>query len=235
MSDPSAPSFGRDQVRALISLAIALVVMAVLLFWPAGTLSWALGWWFIGVFTALTLAAMIYLWRVNPEIFAARRHFRNEGSKGWDLVVASLAMIAVAAVLPVAGLDNQRFGWAPAPGWAVALGYVLLVVSYALTSWAQAVNRHFEPTVRIQTDRDHKVIDTGPYAIVRHPGYIGAVVLTIGTALALGSLWALVPATVVAVLLAGRTLGEEAALKAGLPGYREYTERVRYRWVPGIW
>ena len=107
--------------------------------------------------------------------------------------------------------------------------------SYALTTWAQAVNRHFEPTVRIQTERGHRVIDSGPYAVVRHPGYVGAVVMSVGVALALGSLWALVPAALVAVLLIGRTLAEEATLKAELPGYAEYTGRVRYRWTPGVW
>jgi protein-S-isoprenylcysteine O-methyltransferase Ste14 len=235
MPDPARPAFGRDQVRALISLAITMGVMAVLLFLPAGTFSWALGWWFLAVFTALTLIAIVWLWRVNPEIFAARNRLAREGSKGWDIVVASLTMVAIAAILPVAALDNARFGWAPAPGWAIALGYVLLVASYAWTGWAQAVNRHFEPTVRIQTERGHRVIDTGPYAVMRHPGYIGAVVLSVGIALALGSLWALVPAAAVALLLAGRTLAEEATLKAELAGYSDYTTRVRYRWVPGVW
>ena len=113
------------------------------------------------------------------------------------------------------------------------IGYLLFAASYAWIAWAQAVNRHFEPTVRIQTDRNHKVIDTGPYALMRHPGYIGAIGFVIGMALMLGSLWALVPAAVAIVILAGRTLGEEAVLKAELPGYAEYMQRVRYRWVPG--
>jgi protein-S-isoprenylcysteine O-methyltransferase Ste14 len=170
MPDPSPTSFGRDQVKALISMAITMVVMLALLFVPAGTFSWALGWWFFAAFTLLTLIAIVWLWRVNPEIFAARNRLRREGSKGWDVVVASLTMVAIAAILPVAALDNSRFGWAPAPGWAIALGYVLFVASYAWTGWAQAVNRHFEPTVRIQTERGHRVIDTGPYALMRHPG-----------------------------------------------------------------
>ena len=108
-------------------------------------------------------------------------------------------------------------------------------LAYAWITRAQAVNRHFEPTVRIQTDRNHTVIDTGPYAVMRHPGYIGATGLVIGMALMLGSLWALIPAVVAIIILAGRTLGEEAVLKAELPGYAAYTQRVRYRWVPGVW
>jgi protein-S-isoprenylcysteine O-methyltransferase Ste14 len=235
MPDPSNPSFARDQLRAVVSLAISLGIMLVLLFWPAGTLSWPLGWWFMGVFTALTIAAILYIRMANPELFAARRHLRNPGSKNWDVVVATLTILAIAAILPVAALDNARFGWAPAPGWAIGLGYLLFAASYVLTTWAQAVNRHFEPTVRIQTERGHRVIDSGPYAVIRHPGYIGAVVMSVGAALALGSLWALLPAALAAALLIGRTLAEEATLKAELPGYAEYARRVRHRWVPRVW
>ena len=234
MPDPST-SFARDQLRALFNLAVSLAVMLVLLFWPAGTLAWPLGWWFIGVFVVLTAIAVLYMRKANPELFAARRHLRNPGSKDWDVVVATLTIVAIAAILPVAALDNARFGWAPAPQWAIGLGYLLFAASYVLTTWAQGVNRYFEPTVRIQTERGHRVIDSGPYAVVRHPGYVGAVVMSVGVALALGSLWALVPAALVAVLLIGRTLAEEATLKAELPGYAEYTGRVRYRWAPGVW
>ena len=85
MLDQAERRFGPAELQALSSLAITMAVMAVLLFWPAGTLAWSLGWWFIGVFTALTLVAIFWLWRVNPEIFAARRRFRQEGSKGWDV------------------------------------------------------------------------------------------------------------------------------------------------------
>jgi len=234
MLDSAGRRFGPAEWQALGSLAATMVLMAVLLFWPAGTLAWARGWWFLLAFVALTIIAMAYLWRVNPEIFAARRRF-HKGSKSWDIVVATLAMIAVAAILPVAALDDGRFHWSQPPVWIVLVGYLLFAAAYAWITQAQAVNRHFEPTVRIQTDRNHTVIDTGPYAVMRHPGYIGAAGMVIGMALMLGSLWALVPAAAAIVILAGRTLGEEAVLKAELPGYAEYTQRVRYRWVPGVW
>ena len=108
--------------------------------------------------------------------------------------------------------------WAPAPPWAVLVGYVLLLAGYLGTGWAQAVNRHFEPSVRIQSDRDHQVITTGPYAYVRHPGYIFGIILTFGIVLALGSLWALLPAVQVVVVLMIRTNLEDATLQRGLPG-----------------
>ena len=177
---------------------------------------------------------MIWLWRVNPEIFAARRKYQK-GTKAWDAVVASLTIIAYVAILPVAALDDARFRWAPQPDWVVAIGYLLMVAGFAGFTWAQGVNRHFEATVRIQSDRDHEVIDTGPYAFIRHPGYVAASVMMIGMALALGSLYALIPAAVVVALLIGRTLGEEAELRAGLQGYVDYTRRVRFRWIPGLW
>lgn len=111
----------------------------------------------------------------------------------------------------------------------------LFALSFAGQTWPQAINRHFEPGVRIQKDRGQIVVDTGPYAIVRHPGYISASLLATSMALCLGSWWALVPAAVVVLGLIPRTLFEERTLIAGLPGYSEYAERVRYRWVPGIW
>jgi protein-S-isoprenylcysteine O-methyltransferase Ste14 len=97
------------------------------------------------------------------------------------------------------------------------------------------VNRHFEATVRIQTDRDHKVIDTGPYAYIRHPGYAFGLLMAAGCALSLGSFAALIPVGLAAIMLAGRTLGEEGVLIAGLSGYREYKARVKWRWLPFIW
>jgi protein-S-isoprenylcysteine O-methyltransferase Ste14 len=105
----------------------------------------------------------------------------------------------------------------------------------AITIWAQAVNRFFEPGVRIQTERGHHVVDTGPYAIIRHPGYFAACILFAGTALSLGSWWALGPTAVVVLLLLLRTAWEDRTLKAELPGYADYAQRVRFRWVLGLW
>lgn len=219
--------------KTTLSLVVTLAIMTVLLFWPAGTLDWPLGWWLLGVFTVLVIAACIYMWQVNPELFEARQGFKA-GTKGWDVVVASLLMVAIAAILPVAGFD-ARFEWTAVPGWGIAAGYLLFVLGFAGALWAEAVNRHFEMGVRIQSDRGHKVIDTGPYGIIRHPGYAGAIVLCIGIALALGSLAALIPVLVVIGILAYRTSREDATLAAELEGYAAYRGRVRYRWIPGVW
>ncbi|MDO3436461.1 isoprenylcysteine carboxylmethyltransferase family protein [Rhizobium sp. CBN3] len=222
----AAPSLG--------SLAITVAVMVVALFWPAGTFAWPRGWIFLGLFLALTAIALVWISRTNPELFAARSRYQK-GTKRWDAVVATLTIILFAAVLPVGAFDDGRFHWAPQPWWVVLLGYLVMSAGYLGLTWAQSVNRHFEPTVRIQTDRDHKVIDSGPYAVIRHPGYATAILLAAGTALSLGSLYALIPVGLLVVVLVGRTLGEEAELRKGLGGYAEYMARVRWRWVPGVW
>lgn len=233
MSDATHPGFGSDEYRALGSLAVSLLVMCALLFFPAGTFGWARGWWYLVVFVAAVLVAMVYIWRADPELFAIRRK-PQAGTKTWDLAFVAVTLTSMAAILPVAGLD-YRFGWSQLPDGMVWLGYLIFAAGFGLTAWAQGVNRHFELTVRIQTDRGHKVIDAGPYATVRHPGYIGGAALGFGTALALGSIVAVIPAIICAVALALRTLAEEATLSEELPGYSDYMRRVRFRWVPGIW
>ena len=222
-------------IQALVTLAVASLFTGAVLFLSAGTLRWAHGLYLMAAFLLLTLVAMAWLWRVNPEIFVARRRLSGQGTKGWDLVLVSILFAAFLATLIVAALDDGRFHSAPAPLWAVLIGYVLLLAGYLGTTWAQAVNRHFEPTVRIQSDRDHHVITTGPYAYVRHPGYIFGVILSFGGALALGSLWALLPAALFAVVLVIRTNLEDATLQRELPGYAEFALRVRFKWIPRIW
>jgi protein-S-isoprenylcysteine O-methyltransferase Ste14 len=224
-----------ELVRAFASLAVTLLVMLALLFGAAGTLQWAHGWWFMAVFVVLILISMAAIWRLNPEIFVARARPTGAGTKGWDRVLITILLIAFAAIMPVAGLGDGRFHWTPAPDWAVVLGYLLLLIGFAGTAWAQAVNRHFEPSVRIQSDRNHQVISTGPYAHIRHPGYVFGSLLAVGAALALGSFWALLPAAVVIAVLILRTNLEDATLQRELPGYAEFARRTRYTWIPGAW
>jgi protein-S-isoprenylcysteine O-methyltransferase Ste14 len=111
----------------------------------------------------------------------------------------------------------------------------LVIAGMGIGAWAQAVNKFFEPGVRIQADRGHQVIDTGPYAVVRHPGYVSACLFFVGIALSLGSLWALIPALLSCLLLVLRTIWEDRTLRDELPGYGEYARRVRYRLAPGVW
>jgi protein-S-isoprenylcysteine O-methyltransferase Ste14 len=223
------------QWRSIVArLVAAPLVVALLLFVPAGSITWTRGWLFLLVLVTLVGAAALYLWRINPEIFAARSQI-HPGTKRWDRILLGFLFPAMLAIFPVAALDDGRFQWSRMSWWFVGLGYLLLTTGLAITAWAQAVNRFFEPGVRIQTERGHHVVDTGLYAIIRHPGYSAACLLFAGIALSLGSWWALVPAGFVALLIVIRTAWEDRTLRAELPGYAAYAQRVRFRLIPGVW
>jgi protein-S-isoprenylcysteine O-methyltransferase Ste14 len=227
-----AKRLDRDRlVRFLIAVPI---YFGLFMFLPAGTLAWVRGWVFIAMFIGSLAIVGVLLWRVNPEVVVARTGVQT-GTKPWDKVLLCFLLPAFYAIIPVAALDDGRFHWFPLSWWVSAVGYVLFFAGLALVARAEAVNKHFEVTVRIQTDRGHTVVDTGPYRVVRHPGYVAGIIFSIGAALALGSLWALVPAGIASALLILRTRWEDQMLQAELPGYREYAERVRYRLLPGVW
>ncbi len=221
--------------RGILSLGVFFIVLGALMFIPAGDIRWAKGWLFILVFFLLTVPAIIYLWRVNPEIFVARSRVFRAGTKRWDKVLMMFLFLSLTAIFIVAGFDAGRFHWSSVPPWLILLGYVLLCAGYLISIWAESVNKFAEPSVRIQTERGHKVIDTGPYAIVRHPIYLGGLVMFTGIPLTLGSFWAFIPTAVVAVILIVRTILEDKTLQKELAGYKEYASRVPHRLIPGIW
>jgi protein-S-isoprenylcysteine O-methyltransferase Ste14 len=223
-----------DRRRLILSVGWSLLIFVLCLFLPAGTLAWSRGWLFFFVTVAASIVITVYLQRVNPDVVAARVN-RHEGTKGWDRVLLKLFLPALISILPVAALDDRRYHWFPVTWWVCGIGYLLLIIGMVGLTWAESVNKFFEPTVRIQIDRGHTVIDFGPYAIVRHPGYVSAFLVFIGTPLSLGSLWALIPAVMACLLLVVRTIWEDRTLQDGLSGYREYAQRVRYRLVPGVW
>ncbi len=219
--------------RGMLSLGCFLLLLAVVMFVPAG-IGWTKGWIYLAVFIIETAVAIPYVWRKNPAIFAARSRI-HKGIKPWDKVLMFFLFLSLVAVFPVAALDDGRFHWSSVPTWLVVLGYIPFSIGFALSAWAEAVNKFAELGVRIQTERGHQVVDTGPYAIVRHPMYLSAFLLFFGTALALGSFWALIPALFVALVLVARTALEDRTLQSELEGYKEYASRVRYRLIPGVW
>jgi len=223
-----------DKRRLVLYLLAAPLFFLLFMFLPAGTWIWPKGWMFIGVLLVLVALSGWLLWRANPEIYSARIN-AHRGTKSWDKILGSILAPNLLAIFVVAALDDGRFHWFPVPWWVCLLGYALVIIGLVIVAWAQAVNKFFEPTVRIQTDRGHKVIDNGPYAIVRHPGYVGGTIFFPGIALCLGSLWALIPAGISSLLLILRTKWEDQTLQAELAGYREYTQRVHYKLIPGVW
>jgi protein-S-isoprenylcysteine O-methyltransferase Ste14 len=170
----------------------------------------------------------------HPEMIAERAA-PKENVKSWDKALSTLVGVAMLAALVIAGLD-ERFGWSPDFALGVqAVGLVLLVLGYALFSWAMSSNEFFSTLVRIQDERGHSVASGGPYRFIRHPGYAGWVILSAGGPLLLGSLWALVPSVLSALLMVVRTSLEDATLQAELAGYKEYAKLVRYRLIPWVW
>jgi protein-S-isoprenylcysteine O-methyltransferase Ste14 len=234
LNDSGQSPKGIDRRRVALTIVVLPVFFALFLFWPAGSFTWVKGWLFIAVFLGVVAVAVLYLWRVNSEVVVARSK-AHAGTKRWDKILLWFFFVTIYAILPVAALDDGRFHWFVLPWWVCGVGYLLLLVGMAVVTWAQAVNKFFEPTVRLQTDRGQTVIETGPYAIVRHPGYLAFFPVAAGVALSLGSLWALIPAGLAGLALIVRTHWEDQTLQAELAGYKEYTQRVRCRLIPGVW
>jgi protein-S-isoprenylcysteine O-methyltransferase Ste14 len=215
------------------AIGLPLSLLA-LIFLPAGSIRWSPGWTFlVVVLLAFGLSALVLV-RVNPIIYRARSRLQP-GTKGWDKALLAAIFPAIVAIVPIGALDAGRFYWSAVPHWLVGLGYIALLAGIAGTCWAQAVNPFFEPGVRIQTERHQRAIDTGPYRVVRHPGYFSALLLFFGMALALESFWALAPAALASAVLGLRTSWEDRLLRAELAGYEDYSRRVRWRLVPGVW
>ena len=224
-----------DRRRLIVSTSASLLVLVLCLFLPAGTWAWTRGWLFLVVTVGASVVSGMYLRRVNPDVMAGRVN-RHERPRLWDLLLGLLVALPTMLAIPiVAALDDGRYHWSHVPWWGCLLGYALMSIGFVGVTWAESVNKFLEPSVRIQTDRGHRVIDTGPYAIVRHPGYALGYPLFLGMPLALGSLWALIPALFFGLFLVVRTFLEDRTLQKELPGYQEYTQRVRYRLVPGVW
>lgn len=220
---------------AAIAYAIGLpLALLALVFLPVGRLDWLPGWIFVAFLIIIYGISALVLARVNPVIYRARSRFQP-GTEHWDKVLLWLMLPAMVAEIPLATLDAGRMAWSDVPLAVVILGYVLLGTGTALGTWAQAVNRFFEPGVRLQRERGQHVVSSGPYAFVRHPGYVSALMVFAGLALALASWWALVPAAWASAVLIVRTSREDALLRAELDGYAGYARRVRFRLMPGIW
>ncbi len=220
---------------AAISYAIGLpLLLLVLVFLPAGRLDWLPGWIFIAFLAVSYAIAILIMLRVNPAIFRARNRFQA-GTKRWDIILVSLMCLGMVSEIPLATLDAGRMAWSVMPISIIVLGYILLGAGIAVGTWAQAVNRFFEPGVRLQRERGQHVISNGPYAFVRHPGYVSAILVFAGLALSLGSWWALIPAAWASALLILRTSWEDALLHQELDGYADYAKHVRFRLMPGFW
>ena len=217
----------------------ALMAVVALLGWrtiylPASKSGWTLGWVYLGLFTASIFANLACLSIWNPVVLA-RRMVWHAGQKIWDIVLMMvfLAVFVVVIVVAVQDLGARRVDPPLGVGWLI--GLTMFGLGWVIVTWAMVANPFFEKHVRIQTDHGQHVVDRGPYAYVRHPGYVGFSAVLLGTPLMLVSAATLPPILVTVGLLVIRTALEDHTLQAELPGYREYAARVRYRLMPGVW
>ncbi len=229
---------GNGQLDAAGKKRLVVVVGFMALTWAillvaAGSWRWLAGWLFIGLQAAVFFGMGLWVARRNPGVINERGR-KSDKTKAWDKVF-SLVYAPQLFLLPlVAGLD-YRYGWtAVPPAWQIA-AFLLLGPAMALPYWAMAVNNFLVTTVRLQEERGHYVVTTGPYRAVRHPMYVGAIATMLCTALALGSWWALLPGGAAALAMVARTALEDRTLQAELPGYAAYAQQTRYRLLPGIW
>ena len=220
--------------RGLQMLAFTALWIATL-FGAAGRLDWIRGWIYVAIYLGSMAILGIVVRRMNPAVIEARAKWLRKDTKAFDKVFLPVFILLTFIQLVVAGLDAVRFHWSSMPSGLLYPGVLLLLAGIALMGWVMTVNPHAETTVRIQTERGHRVITSGPYRFVRHPMYTGAILLYVATPLALGSLWALVVGAAIVLAFFWRTVLEDRTLHAELPGYEEYAARTRYRLIPGIW
>ena len=219
--------------RALRSSLFGVLALAALLFVPAGTVDYWQAWLFMAVFVCTSGAITVYLAIHDPRLLERRMKVgpraEKEPAQKIIMVLATLGFIAM-LVFPV--LDH-RFGWSPVPASVSILGDVLIALGFVFIFFVFRENSYGAST--IQVAEGQTVISTGPYAFVRHPMYAGALVMLIGTPLALGSWWGLFIFILISPVLIWRLLDEERFLRQNLPGYTEYQTKVKYRLLPFIW
>jgi protein-S-isoprenylcysteine O-methyltransferase Ste14 len=224
-------------LRRLVSRSLVfLMLVALLLFGAAGTLDWPAAWVYLALSAAMALAGGLWLARHDPGLLAERLGpMMQRGQQLWDKLLLLVFTVLWCAWFVLMGFDAVRFGWSHMPLAFQALGLILFGIGIYVIWLTMLENSYAAPVVRIQKERGHKVVSTGPYAYVRHPMYAGAVLYIVGLALLLGSWWGVAGALALAAMLGLRILLEERVLRAELDGYGDYAARVRYRLLPGIW
>jgi protein-S-isoprenylcysteine O-methyltransferase Ste14 len=219
--------------RAFGGFLALIVILAALLFIPAGTLRYWQAWVFLAVFSAWVLAITVYLMRKDPKLLERRINAGPAAEQEpSQKIIQALASLSFIAIFIVSALDH-RFGWSAVPLYAIALGDLLVALGFYFVFLVLRENTYAAGTIEVEPGQD--VISTGPYALVRHPMYGGALIMLLGIPLALGSWWGLFTIIPMVIVLVWRIIDEEVFLVKNLPGYAEYRDRVRHRLVPLIW
>ena len=218
----------------LIKLFIGTFIFFIIIFISAGRIDYWQG--LIYVIIGLIMFLLNYtVLRVDPELLNERSK-PGEGTKKWDKTILGLSFLVTISMYITVGLDSGRYHWSPDFHWSLYLpGIILTISGQLLFLIAQKQNKFFSSTVRIQTNREHIVCETGLYKFVRHPAYLGSIIQSLGFPLFFGSLWSIIPICLSIILLITRTNLEDKTLKNELKGYLEYSAKTRYKIIPYVW
>lgn len=215
---------------------LIILIPPVMLFVSAGTVHWLFAWIYIIISTLIAVFSRLVIHKKHPDFIKER----SEGIKRkdvplWDKRLLLLNLIFSFSILIVAGLD-KRFGWTNIfPDYLIYASLILFITGNVFSAFATYENRYYSSVVRIQKDKGHEIITSGPYRYVRHPGYAGWILANISATLLLNSLWAMIPAVLMSLTLVKRILLEEKMLSDELKDYKIYKVKTRYRLIPGIW
>ena len=223
--------------KKLIFAFLFILLFPALIFILSGDYTWPEGWIFTIWFIFLCYSTILYLYKKDPALLAERYKQPGSGNQqGWDVYVVYGIMIGFTFWILIMPLDAKRIGWSPAfPLWLTALGIAFLIGSFLLFFRSYTDNTFLSPLVRIQDDRKQQVVSTGVYGFVRHPMYLGAILMFFGAPLVLGSFYGVIVGLALTILLMARIVGEEMMLARELEGYRGYIQNVRYRLFPFLW
>lgn len=230
------PQKSANPIRVVVMLLLVLVIFPLLPILISGRWNWWQAWVMLAVYILSFVISRAIAVRKTPDILQERANYnQQDNTQPWDKWLSPLVAFGSVFILLAAGLE-ARFHWSVGFSLPVELtGLVLILAGYVLASWAFIENSYFSGTVRIQEERGHRVISSGPYGWLRHPGYAGSLLASLGMPLLLDSAWAFIPVVVFGAFFVIRTRLEDRFLQANLPGYREYAQKVRFRLLPGVW
>ncbi len=225
----------RDGFRGIVREFFTSFFNLTVLLISAGKIGWVNAWLCIGLILSHKLVNTIVLFKLNPQLLNKRGKIIQEGTKFFDKVFIVLFAPLTLMVSIVAGLDAVRYEWSHMSFGLIIFGVIIYILACIFLSWAMAVNSHFEMTVLIKENGNHQVCTSGPYKVVRHPGYAAAIIGAFSYPLILGSWWGFVAGLPLSLLFVVRTALEDRTLQRELPGYQEYTNITRYRLMPFVW
>lgn len=223
--------------KTIVQLVLVLIVLPMLPMIISGVWDWWEAWAYVIVsFVGFILSRWLAI-RRHPDILVERSRSMEllQHARPWDKFLAPAMALGSVFILVVAGFDKRNSWSTPFSTAANLVALFLIILAYALGTWALLENKFFSGVVRIQDDRGHRVVTTGPYRFVRHPGYAGTLLVYLMMPILYDSAWAFIPAILLLIVVVIRTSLEDKTLQAELPGYREFTKKTRYRLIPVIW